>query len=85
MLVIAILTYLVSYIINYLSQNEQWTLHHVIDVVGEMASIIHLFLIIGTILFDLNKWVIFILSSEAIQRQGEEEGADGDGTLYKRT
>jgi hypothetical protein len=68
MLVVAILTYIVSYIINYISQKEQWTLHHIVDVVGEMATIIHLFLIIGTILFDLNKWGIFILSSEAIQR-----------------
>lgn len=66
MLVFAILTYIVSYLINYISQNEQWTLHHIVDVVGEMTSIIHLFLLIGTILFDLNKWAIFIVSSDAI-------------------
>ena len=66
MLVFAILTYIVSYLINYISQNEQWTLHHIVDVVGEMTSIIHLFLLIGTILFDLNKWAIFIVSSDSI-------------------
>ena len=56
------------------------------DRVAELSIITHLFLMVGTMLFDLNKWLLIIVSSESIEIENlpERESMSKLQTVQKR-
>lgn len=51
-------------VIGFNNKYEESKLEDVLDYIGEVSIIAHIFFMIGTMLFDLKKWSFIIVTAE---------------------
>ena len=74
MLCIACVMNITTTILKYNDNNTETPLWHNLDVIADSTITYHIFFIMGTFLFDLHKWIVFIVTTDTMEeRQIEAE------------